>query len=195
LEIEPGRRVAFEYIGKRDYLGEVPSSPRCRSKTTSADAAIRYRTKAGDIEIALIEWKYTEDYRGSDLSTDRSHVRHLRYRAQWGDPVGPLRTDVIPYEDMFVEPFYQLMRQQLLARAMEQARELDAIRVRVVHVSPPENIGLRTSLNRASHHAAGFDVFEIWKSLLRTPDRFVSVNSGNFLDPALSNVDYLDRYG
>ena len=54
-------------------------------------------------------------------------------------PDGPLHTDVIPYADLFVEPFYQLMRQQLLAHAMERSGELDADTVRVLHVAPATN--------------------------------------------------------
>src|SRR4051794_16914457 len=58
LPVERNRLVAFEYIGARDYLGETPSGPRHRgSMCTSADAAIRYRTSSGDVELALIEWK------------------------------------------------------------------------------------------------------------------------------------------
>ena len=54
-------------------------------------------------------------------------------------PDGPLHTDVIPYADLFVEPSYQLMRQQLLAHAMERSGELDADTVRVLHVAPATN--------------------------------------------------------
>src|SRR4051794_16370529 len=193
LEIEPTRLVAFEYIGERDYLGETPSGARSRgAHSTSADAAIRYRTRGGKIEIALIEWKYVEDYRGRELSSDKRDVRPGRYRAMWEAEDSPLRTDVIPYDDMFVEPFYQLMRQQLMAREMEKARELDADVVRVVHVSPAGNAGLRASLNRDSHRAIGPDVFDVWRTILRMSDRFVSLDSARFCD--VGSVDYRDRY-
>jgi len=196
LEIEPGRRVAFEYIGAYDYLGEVPHGKRHRgSRTTSADAAIRYRTSAGDVEIALVEWKYTEDYRGSELSADRSRLRARRYEEAWLDPTGPVRTDLLPYEDLFVEPFYQLFRQQLLAWHMERAGELGAQRVRVVHVSPHDNLGLRRSLNRQSHLDAGTDVFDIWRRMVRDQDRFLTLDSSVFADGAVTSTDYSDRYG
>ncbi len=124
LEVEPGRFVAFEYIGQRDFLGEVGSRTRIRgSMTTSADAAIRYRNSDGCVEIALIEWKYCEDYRGQELSAGRHGNRRDRYRALWAAADCPVRTDLIPYEDLVVEPFYQLFRQQLLAHEMEKAHE------------------------------------------------------------------------
>jgi hypothetical protein len=193
LPIEGSRLVAFEYIGDRGYLGEVPSGPRHRgSHTTSADAAVRYRTPDGHAEIALIEWKYVEDYRGRELSPDKRDIRRGRYRALWDASDSPLRTDVIPYDDMFVEPFYQLMRQQLLAHEMEKAHEQEADLVRVVHVAPVANEALRASLNRDSHRAAGDDVLAIWATLLRSPDRFVSVDSRRFC--AVSSADYRARY-
>lgn len=196
LEVEPGRRVAFEYIGAKDYLAEVSDGRRRwrGSHTTSADGAIRYRSSDGKVVICLIEWKYTEDYRGHELSADPARLRMQRHEAAWRDPAGPLRTDVVPYDDLFVEPFYQLLRQQLLAWRMEQAAELGAQKVRVLHVSPRGNVGLRTSLNRPSHHEAGSDVFEIWRSLLREPDSFATLDSSVFADAALTSPDYFDRY-
>jgi hypothetical protein len=39
----------------------------------------------------------------------------------------------------FYEPFYQLMRQQLLAREMETARECGADVVSLLHIAPAQN--------------------------------------------------------
>lgn len=178
LEIEHDRLVTFEFIGSTDLLGECIGSARSRgAHCTAVDAAFRYRTTDGNVELALIEWKYTEDYRELELSPDKTDVRRNRYRALWNAPDGPLRTDVIPYDDMFVEPYYQLMRQQLLAWELEKTRELDADVVRLVHVSPAGNEALRSSLNRPTHAAVGGDVFDVWRTMLRRPDRFVGVDS------------------
>lgn len=195
LEIEPARLVAFEHIGAVDHLGEVPRGPRRRgAMTTSADAAIRYRTSTGIIEIALIEWKYTEDCRATELEPSRFD-RLSRYRPLVDRDDCPIRFDAIPYEDVFVEPFYQLFRQQLLAHEMERARELDADRVRVVHVSPVGNVALRTALHRDSHRRAGGDVFDIWRSMLCSPDRFVCLDSALFCDRHVTSDAYVARYG
>ena len=111
LPIEDGRYLTFEYIGAADHLAEAkPGMARERGRfCTSTDAAIRYRRPGGGIEVALIEWKYTESYHDRPLATSRSD-RLDRYRPLFEAPDGPLRTDVIPYADLFVEPFYQLMR-------------------------------------------------------------------------------------
>lgn len=195
LPIEDSRYLTFEYIGAADHLGEAkPASARERGRfCTSADAAIRYRRPDGGIEVALIEWKYTESYDGRPLTRSRSD-RLDRYRPLFEDPNGPLRTDVIPYADLFVEPFYQLMRQQLLADAMERSGELGADTVRVLHVAPAANAELQQSLTRDSHRAAGATLHAAWRAMLRHADRFVTFDSARLATAAITSEEYVARY-
>jgi hypothetical protein len=195
LRIGESGYIAFEYVGAVDHLGEAkPGIPRSRGAyCTSTDAAIRYRRPDGGIEIALIEWKYTESYDGSALgptSTDRFE----RYRDLAHGPHSPLRFDAVPYEDLFVEPYYQLMRQQLLAAEMERTHELGADVVRVVHVAPAGNTAYRSSVSRDSHRAAGDNVYEVWRSVLRDQGRFVTLDSEVFCNPKITSAEYVDRY-
>ena len=196
LEVEPGRHVTFEYIGPTDYFGEAPGGERVRgAHCTSVDAAFRFRAGDGRVELALVEWKLTEDYRRpGPPDPAKDEVRRERYLAAWEDPDGPLRTDVIPFDDMLVEPFYQLMRQQLLAAALERDPAVDADVVRVLHVLPPGNAAYQQSLTHDSHRQAGATVSEVWRSLLRRPDRFVSIHPGVFCEPAVTSPTYVDRY-
>jgi hypothetical protein len=195
LPIEHGRYLTFEYIGAADHLAEAkPGIARERGRfCTSTDAAIRYRRSGGSIEVALIEWKYTESYHGQPLATSRSD-RLDRYRPLFEAPDGPLRTDVIPYADLFVEPFYQLMRHQLLAHAMERSRELGADTVRVLHVAPATNSELQLSLTRDSHRAAGATLYAVWHTMLHRPDRFVTLDSARFATASITSEEYVARY-
>jgi hypothetical protein len=194
LEVEPGRYLTFEYIGADDHLSEGRGQPRTRgSLTTSADAAIRYRTPKNTIEVALIEWKFTEDYRGRELTPSRRPRTEI-YRSLWEDDTSGLRRDVVPYEDLFVEPFYQLLRQQLLAARMEDHHELDADVVRVVHVCPVENEGVHGSLNRTTHQDAGDDALTIWADICTKPGRFISIDSERFCSQHVRGSEYAHRY-
>jgi hypothetical protein len=198
LAMPSGRFVEFEWIGDEDYLVEARGAARVRgSMSTSADAAFRYRNVAGDVELALLEWKYTEDYRGHELTVPRGAPRPDRYRALWDDADCPVSRDVLPYEDLFVEPFYQLFRQQLLAWQMAAAHECDATRVRVVPVVPAANDGYRSSLNRDSQRGAGGDVLAVWRRLLRNQADFVTVDAALFTDLELAwtSPAFRDRYG
>jgi hypothetical protein len=51
-----------------------------------------------------------------------------RYQDKTFEPDGPIRSDLgLKVEDFFWEPFYQLVRQQMLAWRMQQARESGAV--------------------------------------------------------------------
>lgn len=196
LQIEPGRHLTFEYIGPDDYFDEGAGKPRVRgSRCTSVDAAFLYRTSTGNTELALVEWKYTEQYKTTRTpNAGYDKTRMTRYGADYHDPAGPLRSELIDLEWMLDEPFYQLMRQQLLAWRLEQDGAEGADVVRVLHVLPPDNAAYQESLVRAEHRELGSTVDEVWGRLLRTPDRFRHVDPAVFLDEAVTSWDYVDRY-
>ena len=105
-----------------------------------------------------------------------------------------MRTDVIPYADLFVEPFYQLMRHQLLAHAMERSEELGADTVKVLHVAPATNTELQLARTRYSHPAAGATLYTAWRTMLRRPDRFVTLDSARLATPTITSEEYVARY-
>ena len=196
-QIEPNRYLTFEYIGPIDYFGEGKGRPRTRgSMCTSVDAAFRYRTTSGDIELALVEWKYTESYlRPRDPDPAKDQIRVGRYLADIEDTRGPILSDLLPIELLFDEPLYQLTRQQLLAHRLEMDRAESASVVRVLHVLPPDNHAFQRSLVRAETTALGECVDDVWSQLLARRDRFIHVNPDVFLDSAVTSRDYVDRYG
>jgi len=117
---------------------------------TSADACIRFRRRDGLLQTVLIEWKYTECY---PLSTDKRAENKLagpggrtrlgrQYRAIYDDNGGPIDPAKVEFEDLFWEPLYQLMRQQMLAHRMERDTEGDRHVVTVLHISPAHNLKL-----------------------------------------------------
>lgn len=198
--------IVFGWLGLNSYLNEWPtdSPPSRGAYATSADAALRYRTPDGDIEIALIEWKYTERYPEHGQlhgGPPKQATRLGRYRELWSDPASPIRIDVVPYEELFAEPIYQLFRTQLLAWKIEQARELDARRVRVVYAAPSMNTDLlERSLGSPAFEQmandAGTSLVAAWQSMLRRPDRFTAFDTLSLLTPGGPTSDhYKDRYG
>jgi hypothetical protein len=196
LEIEPGRHLTFEYIGPTDFFGEAPRGVRTRgANCTSVDAAFRHLAKDGQVELVLVEWKYTESYGLRRPSPRKDAVRRGRYATFVDDPAGPIRSDVLAFDDLLDEPFYQLVRQQLLASQLEKAGAEHASRVRLIHVSPAANVAYQQSVRREQHRALGSTVSEVWKRLLRRSDRFTSLDSSRFLDPAITSVEYASRYG
>ncbi len=197
--------VVFEWQGLVDHLGEWAGKAPTRGQyATSVDAAVRYRAHDGRIELALIEWKYTEEYRdGGPLDRpadpDRMARRKDRYRAAATSPDGPFRLDVLGFDDYFADPVYQLFRLQLLAAALEETRELDATRVRVVYAAPSANRALlEGSLGTPAFASVARPLgglLPAWWSTLRRPDRFVHWDTAALLaDSAPTSDDFRDRY-
>jgi len=175
----PDDYVTFEWVGLEDHLGERRGKTLSRgAQMTSADAAIKFRNSAGAIEIALIEWKFTEAYSGSPVKTaSPSNLRRIAtYLPFWADPKGPLN-DVLGIEHRLVEPLYQLGRQQLLAWRMEVARELDATRVSVVEAAPTANAELWSGVPKT----LGTDLRDVWPTALRRLDRWSHLDTARWL--------------
>ena len=185
------------------YINEwAGSTPARGAYATSLDAAIRYRATDGRIEIGLIEWKYTEKYPNGNFSGDseKQDTRRRRYFGAFRDLDGPIRCDLLDFEEYFFEPMYQLFRQQLLAWRMEQAHELGADVVRVVLVAPGANEAFWASLPTARwRELAGdepFGVAKAFSSVLRRPDRFRWLDSATLVDQSSPlGEEFKTRYG
>jgi hypothetical protein len=203
-EYDMSDHAVFEWQGLADPLGEwYGRVPTRGTKATSVDAAIRYRTPDGRVELALIEWKYTESYLdGGALggAAWRQRERLERYRPLFHHPDAPIALPPgLDYEDLFAEPVYQLLRLQLLAWRLEQMQELDIDRAVVVYAAPFVNRALMArSLGTprfAKHAQLAGGLVSGWQSLLRRPDRFVAIDTAGLLGPSgVTDEDFNARY-
>lgn len=192
LEIEPGRFLTFEFVPATDYLSEGGGGVLSRgAHSTSVDAAFLYRTPASETELALVEWKFTEAYSTPhDPVKDRTRLKRYGHLLDTAD--SPIRS--IPFEWMLDEPFYQLMRQQLLAHVLESDPATPYSAARVLHVLDPGNAAYQASIVNPNLKALGATVDEIWASLVRVPDRFRHIDPGVFRDPLVTGKEYVARY-
>jgi len=220
LPLEDGSRpfMAFEWIGTTDYLGEHLRKRGSRTRGahyTSADFAFRFRRQDGRIQLVLGEWKYTEEYYSNDLGTPSSEkdrkpeVRKQNYCQAFHRKNGVFTGQgEVLYNALFFEPFYQLMRLQLLAQEMEigeKGREMNADIVSVLHICPDANAEFRnkvTSLYLEKEYS-GKGPLQIWQQLV-SADRFMSISVEELLDAIVERasrekadwVEYLKaRYG
>ena len=179
--------IGFEWTGRADYLSEWPVGGTATrgANATSADAVVRFRS-GRSVTTALIEWKYTESY-GAPIDPIGNPTRLKRYIGKAFAPAGPIRADLdLELEDFFWEPFYQLLRQQMLAWRMQEVREDGADRVVVLHISPRQNARLH-KVTASALQRFGDDAFASFRATLVRPEDFVSVSTEDLFGPLLAN--------
>lgn len=163
--------LTYEWIGERNHLGE-PRWGRRGDRCTSLDAFVPLRLAQGRVLVVAIEWKYTERPRpGSEaISKDgTSRVEIYRSLLEASDcPIDLERIDRI--ENLFLDPYTQLMRQTLLVWQIVKQRESSASDWLHVHVVASANAAMRKP--RAKLTAAADDLADQWRSVLRDPDRY-----------------------
>lgn len=199
LEVEKGPAgepwfVGFEWIGRDDYLNEWPRAglPKRGANVTSADAVLRFR-QAGRIETLLVEWKYTESY-GKPPEPRSEKERTRRYQDLAFGPPGPLRGDAgLELTDLFWEPFYQLVRQQMLASRMQASGEDGTERVRVLHIAPAGNRRL-SRVTSPALRPLGENAFKVYRSLLERPDDFISRSTESLFSPLIADAPKGDAW-
>lgn len=190
LPVEPGPAdgpwfVGFEWIGG-DYLNEAgKSGNRTRgANATIASALVKFR-HSGSQETLLIEWKYTEKY-GAPIPPAGNPTRVARYDNLIFTPNGPVDAHLrLALTDFFYEPFYQLLRQQMLAWQMQKAREDRSKRVCVLHISPAANTALKAVTAPALRRFSD-DAMTAYASVLVHREDFIPRSTETLFGPLLA---------
>lgn len=166
--------VEFEAIGKKNYLNEKAHTRG--ANCTSIDALMVGKKKDGNNVLVLIEWKYTEEYRGENKYIPE---RYNIYNDLLKRPDCPISVE--KYESLYYEPFYQLMRQTLLGWLMVLEKEYFCDEYIHIHVVPRENKELLERVT--SPYLRGSSMSEAWKNVLRDKNRYVVVSPQAFVSP------------
>ena len=167
--------VEFEWVG-RDSCLEGGSGTR-GANTTSVDALMVGVTSTGVRRAYLFEWKHVEEYIGAEyLGEGKSgDTRRCRYSELYADP-GSRFSGQVPMEELFYEPFYQIMRLGLLADKMVRDKEFGVTEAKVVVVCPEGNIAYRGTITspalKARFPSASTTVEQAIQFALRTPACF-----------------------
>jgi hypothetical protein len=144
-----------------------------------ADAAFRFVTAEGRLELALLRWCYAE----RTLDPGLPGAAMERHRTVWSDPTGPFRTDRATFDEVAGAPEGALVGLQVLAWTLERSGRADVDRVRVVAVAPRANTEIWAELGR-------------FADLQRRPRRFVRVDAAALVrDEAPTSTDFRHRYG
>jgi hypothetical protein len=176
IPVEDKRYIAFEWIGKTNYLHEEPKIGEYRKRgagNTSIDAMMMYETDTHEKVMLLIEMKYSESY-GVSYKRFRSDGsdRIEGYEDFFYDLSSPIDRNIAPnLEDFLYEPFYQLLRHSLLASQIKQVENPKISRVQVVHLTVSKNQEL-LSVTSPRFRSLGSTTYEVWQKLLKEPQGF-----------------------
>jgi hypothetical protein len=159
--------VDYEWIGADSYLGE--SRLRVRGANVTSLDAIMCGGRELERTLVAIEWKYLETYGVHSIAvSDKGTNRVAIYRSLLEDPDCPIEVEEL--ESLFFEPYYQLMRQTLLAWQMVKHSEFGATDWIHVYVVPDGNVALLH--NKSAPNLRGETTEEKWRSVLKRPERF-----------------------
>jgi hypothetical protein len=173
--------VDFEVIGADNYLGEKLHTRGANS--TSVDAVMLAEIQDGQRKLFFIEWKYVEQYKSqpSKALGESGKTRIKTYKPLLDKVDCPIHsTDT---DGLFTEPYYQLMRQTLLAHEMVKAKEYGASDYLHLHIIPMANTDLK-DVNTAAGKLDGSDLKESWTKLLKTPEKYMAIDPKNLIELA-----------
>jgi hypothetical protein len=174
LPVEDKRYIAFEWIGKTNYLNEEPKLGEHRQRglgNTSIDLMMMYETAANEKVMLLAEVKYSESY-GVSYKRFRSDGtdRFKQYEEFFYAGNSPIDRAVAPnLEDFMYEPFYQLLRHALLANQIKLAEAGKISRVQVAHFAVSQNRNL-LAVTSPRFRPLGTSIYEAWRKLLKEPE-------------------------
>lgn len=172
--------VEFEFIGKKRFLKE--RSFTRGANCTSVDAAMIGVRPDNSRVLFLIEWKYTEVYAVQNkYIPDRAKVYDALIKAS-DSPFKHLSPDAFYYE-----PFYQMMRQTLLAEQIVKYKDHDCNDYYHVHVIPKNNTELLNTIT--SPELSGNNITEAWKAILNRPQKYISISPEDFIRPTANCPD------
>jgi hypothetical protein len=188
--------ISFEVTSYIDHLNETKGSQRLRRGTmcTSIDALIYGKLKDNKKIIIPIEWKYTENYHeNKDYSVEnrgrekegkgKERLRRYSNLINCSEQLS-LKKDDYKGSVYFFEPFYQLMRQTLLAEQMIVNRDTETIKAETfihAHIIPSENKGLLQYEYPISKKC----MKETWESCLTDTKKYKIIDPKKLLE----NVD------
>jgi len=195
--------IGFEVVSNESYLGEIDAGKKQirGANCTAVDAMMTGILNNGKKVQILIEWKYTEYYPKNCLADGSSgNTRKARYNPLIQNPLSPIKCTA-NLDNLYFEPFYQIMRQTLLAWKMVENKkdELNADDWLHFDVIPENNLNLRYQVQTPD--LLQTSVEEAWKSQLKEPYKYNVITPQKLLKPVLleprnrSMINYLNyRY-
>jgi ribosomal protein S21 len=196
LPFENGNYVEFELNGcdenhNYNYLGERSSTRG--ANTTSIDACMLAK-KDNEKTLVFIEWKYVEKYYEKPWKAKQKksyEVRKKTYKQLLESRSCPIilnhriNNNSCDYDADYlkfsVEPFYQLMRQTLLAWQLVQNNRYGVTDYIHIHVIPDGNDILLQGKTSPEITDDSTNICEAWSKFLKNPEKYKHISPNSLL--------------
>ena len=97
---------------------------------------------------------------------------------------------LLEFTNLYYEPFYQLMRQTLLAEECVKNSDHNITAYSHVHVIPENNFELKSNITSPYFKNYGVDnIHDAWKILLKDNAKYIIISPENLLKPVLKVDD------
>ena len=179
--------ISFEVISMSNLLNE--SNRKRGANCTSVDAMIIAQKRDGNKYLILIEWKYTENDKSNKSNND---TRHKRY----DNLINTFLSKNDDTEALFYkEPYYELMRQTLLAELMVKNESKEWLGISdYIHLLVVPN-------GNSAYRGKDGKMEKIWSTCLKHKENFKLIDPSDLFEPIKGNpkckelIDYLEmRY-
>jgi hypothetical protein len=188
-------RGFYKFSGKMEFEYTDPLNLLNETRQTNVDLAIEWLDDCCNLNLFLLEFKYTEDSFGECSKYNKEKCRYLDTRNQskkcyltnkgikyWDELTqnGPIKTESIVGKGAcpFKSGLYQLMRNQLLAHMLEKTGRYKKVIFGVIY--PERNKALERGVSAILTNGPKV----AWCDLLNSPDRFLVI----LLDDLLTSV-------
>jgi len=159
--------IEFEFTYKnKELLGEDDAGAQRGAYCTSVDAMIRAQ-KDKKVYLIPIEWKYTEAYKGHDLTCD-TRIKRYQHLIEKSEQL-KVPKEGVPHSIYMKEPQYELMRQTLFVEQMIRKGIADYFFH--INIIPNKNEDLRQSVEQN------------YIPMLNNPDLFYIIDPSVFFKP------------
>ncbi len=180
--------IAFEVVSKNNRLNE--GNHQRGANCTSIDALMHAVDRSGKKWLIPIEWKFTETYSNADKSTEdregepkgangRGDERMRRYNDLITNSKQLKSLDEYQGSIYYRDPFYQLMRQTLLAEQMIAYKDIDADDFLHIHVIPKGN----EELLEKKCDLSGKDMESTWRDMINCQEKYVVIDPADLMKP------------
>jgi hypothetical protein len=153
------------------------------------------KNNKGKKVLFLIEWKYTEYYQPENKYIQKRAEVYDKLIKDINSPfidinkikLKPGNDERTKIEAFYYEPFYQMMRQTLLAWKLIENKDHGCGDYYHIHIIPYENEELLNKVT--SPYLEGNNIKQNLKSTLNDPNKYISVSPKDFLNPCSKIID------